>query len=80
MFIHPEQKPNEVFFTNCSTVQFDEMVYTTKRTGTVAYDGEGFVLNIINWFPVFIEQEELNNSKINIKEARKIFRYQHEKV
>ena len=80
MFIHPEQKPNETFFTNCNAVQFDEISYGTKRMGKAAYDGEGLVLNITNWLPVFIEEQELNSSKVNIKEARRIFRYQHEKV
>lgn len=80
MFIHPEQKSNELFFTNCNIIQFNKISYKTKRMGHTAYDGEGRPLDTANWFPVFVDENELKSSKIGLSQARKEFRFQYEKI
>lgn len=80
MFIHPEQKSNELFFTNCNIIQFNKINYKSKRMGQIAYDGEGRQLDSANWFPVFVEENELKSSKVSLNQARKNFKYQYEKV
>jgi hypothetical protein len=76
MFIHPEKRNNEIFFTNSSMTRFDALEFKTKRIGENAYDGDGNMLDIKDWFPVFIESEELKDNNIDLFEIRKKFRYE----
>ena len=73
-FNHPEIQTGEVFFTNANARQFKLMRWTTKRKGSVAYDGEGNKLGHTNWFPIFLGQAELENVKADIQAERKTWR------
>jgi len=73
-FVHPETLENEIFFTNCNADQFVSMKWTTKRKGQVAYNGDGVRLDITNWFPVFINQDELKIGQKDLSLIRKEFR------
>lgn len=66
---HPEQKPDEVFETNCSVDQFGRTPYRTKRAGKVAYDVHG--REISRDIPVFIEKAEWEA----VREMRKDGKY-----
>lgn len=69
-FIHPELKDGEVFFTNSSLSDFQEMAFKTKRMGKVAFDGKGNQLNHEDWYPVFIKIEELELSEKTLSQTR----------
>ena len=73
-FIHPEIQSGEIFFTNSSQVKFEKIQFSTKRRGKVAYDGRGNLTSNINWFPVFIQEEELKNKNLDLREIRRAFR------
>ncbi len=73
-FIHPEQRLNEVFFTNSDFKKFNDMKWTTRRMGKVAYDGNGNVLGVPNWFPIFVDVKELKSSGKTLSEIRREFR------
>ncbi|KKT79299.1 MAG: hypothetical protein UW75_C0018G0004 [Parcubacteria group bacterium GW2011_GWF2_44_8] len=58
---HPEQKPGEVWLTNCDGDEpddFDCIGYQTKRAGQRAYDKDGKVVS--RCFPVFVSTAEYN--------------------
>lgn len=69
-FIHPELKDGEVFFTNSSLSDFQEMAFKTKRMGKAAFDGKGNQLNHEDWYPVFIKIEELELSEKTLLQTR----------
>lgn len=57
---HPERRKGEVFLTNCRNwgdyeVYRQSCTYTSMRTGDVAYDARG---EIIEGFPVFVLEKE----------------------
>ena len=60
-FMHPECRNSELFFTNADSVTYDLIPFRTKRKGNDAYDGMGNKLKVTDWFPVFIEREELES-------------------
>lgn len=72
-FVHPEKQTTEVFLTNSDESHFGKIKFKSKRKGKVAYDGKGNKLNITDWFPVFIEEEELNAVEVDLKIVRKEF-------
>lgn len=74
-FIHPELQQDEVFFTNASSKQFTELRFTTKRQGKIAYDGEGNKLTASDWFPIFLNRNEL--VKKTLPKLRTEFRKGH---
>ncbi len=74
IFIHPERLENEIFFTNCSLWQFENIKFNSKRKGDIAYDGNGEKLNLDDWFPVFIKVSELIATNKTLVEARNLFR------
>jgi len=77
MFIHPEIQKREVFFTNTDSKGFDHMTWKTKRKGCTAYDGNGKRTGEKNWFPVFLDERELEINGKELSLARKEFRVEH---
>ncbi len=77
-FIHPELQKGEVFFTNSNYKGFEKMKWTSKRKGSKAYDGEGRLLHDTNWFPVFIQTNELEKHKLDLKTMRRQWIVKHE--
>jgi hypothetical protein len=71
---HPEELLDEVFFTNATAAQFDAIAMKTKRRGTQAYDGKGRVINVLNWYPVFVQRGELEQLKTPLADLRKAWR------
>lgn len=74
MHIHPETQEGEVFLTNMNDRQFDMCDCISKRKGGIAYDGEGQKLYFKNWFPVFIQQRELAEQWVDLREFRTVLR------
>lgn len=74
VFLHPETKQNEVFFTNCSPTGFEQMEFMTKRKGIHAYDGNGTLLKTPEWFPVFLENNEVLASGRSLLDLRRAFK------
>ena len=70
-FKHPELLDNEVFFTNSSLSDFQEMAFKTKRMGKVAFDGKGNQLNHEDWYPVFINNLEMKYSGYTLQDVRR---------
>ncbi len=70
IFTHPEQHQIELFLTNATKEQFDEIDFFTKRKGKVSYDGNGNALSIDNWYPVFVNKNELAQSRKLLNEIR----------
>ena len=65
---HPEQKPGEVWLTNCNGDEpddFDCIGYQTKRAGQRAYDKDGKVVS--RCFPVFVSTAEYNKVMDGVK-------------
>jgi hypothetical protein len=74
-FIHPDLAEGEVFFTNSNAVGFESISLISKRKGSIPYDGQGNVLAPSKeWFPVFLKQEELNESLLSLGKLRRRFR------
>lgn len=80
IFIHPEARIGEIFFSNCDSRAFSLLEFNTKRLGTIAYDGNGNKSHKDNWFPVFISIRELRSMDSNLKILRNKFREQIETV
>jgi len=74
IFTHPELQKGEVFFSNMSTQDFENLLYQSKRRGMTAYNGEGSRQTSEDWFPVFVAREELEISNLNLVDARREFR------
>ena len=72
-FIHPEIKEGEVLLRNLKRKQCELLIFTTKRMGKYAYDGRGNRLFAADWYPVFIEESELQATKQTLREWRKEF-------
>ena len=53
---HPEIKQGEIFLTNSTLEDYNNIGWKTKRRGIVAYDINGNVIKGL--FPVFILREE----------------------
>lgn len=70
-FSHPELRDSEVLFLNSNKVNFDNLKFETKRNGSVAYDGVGNKLDHDNWFPVFLQEEEVLSSGKTLLELRR---------
>ncbi len=70
-FTHPELQKGEVFFTNADLSQFNALEFKSKRMGKVAYDGNGNMQNHENWFPVFINNTEVETSGFSLMELRR---------
>lgn len=70
-FTHPELHESEVFFTNADLSQFNALEFKSKRMGKVAYDGNGNMQNHENWFPVFLNKKEVENSGLSLMELRR---------
>lgn len=73
-FIHPEIREGEVFFTASTLKDFKNMPWKTKRKGTASYDGDGNLLSVKDWFPVFIHTKELEDTGSNLIIIRRKFR------
>lgn len=60
---HPELQEGEVFLTNAAPIDWDKIVYESKRKGDIAYMINGTPLkegNPVSWhFPVFVKRDEL---------------------
>lgn len=69
-FIHPELHENEIFFANTDWNGFRKMRWQTKRKGLVAYDGKGTKLSHADWFPVFLDPDELEKAQVSLAIAR----------
>ena len=69
-FRHPEALAGEVFFTNAHQSDFRKMQFKTKRIGSNSYDGVGNKLTVDDWFPVFINKQELKVAGKSLKELR----------
>ncbi len=76
-FIHPEAEEGEIFLTNSNERLFNDMLWRTKRKGSVALDGNGLMTDDADWFPVFISKLELRNSGKDIGEIRRNLRKKH---
>lgn len=70
-FTHPELHESEVFFTNADLSQFNAMEFKSKRLGKVAYDGKGNIQHVENWFPVFLNNREVDASGFSLMELRR---------
>lgn len=77
-FKHPETKKGEVFFSNSDSNSYGLLGYKTKRIGQQAYDGEGRELQSYNWYPVFVQEEEILKSPKTLQEQRRAFRDKYE--
>lgn len=73
-FIHPELHENEIFFANTDWDGFRKMRWQTKRKGVVAYDGKGNKLSHADWFPVFLDPDELEKGRVSLAIARQQWR------
>ena len=71
IFVHPELTKGEVLFTNAEFSQFEKMNFKTKRLGKIAYDGNGNQLNHEDWFPVFLNNAEVETSELSLMELRR---------
>jgi hypothetical protein len=78
-FLHPELSRGEVFFSNADAEGFGTMKFQTKRMGSRAYDGKGNPLSPVNWFPVFLQAEELSRQNTSLPDCRKRFRRERSK-
>ena len=57
---HPEKLPGEVFLTNADSDTLDYHIgWKTKRKGKTAYDIYNKPLNYHDFFPVFVQRNEL---------------------
>lgn len=70
-FTHPELQKGEVFFTNAEPSQFNFMNFKSKRIGKVAHDGNGNIQEHEDWFPVFLNKKEVENSGLSLMELRR---------
>ncbi len=70
-FTHPELQKGEVFFTNADLSQFNALEFKSKRIGKVAYDGKGNIQENEDWFPVFLNNKEVQTSGFFLMELRK---------
>lgn len=73
-FIHPEKKEDEIFVTNATLKTFAQMGWRSKRKGLVAYDGVGVMLNVGNWFPIFVKKKELQSCPSSLEKIRHLYR------
>ena len=55
-FCHPETRTGEIWVTNVPFLQFDALVFKTKRKGVHAYDIRS--MEIAHHVPVFISLDE----------------------
>lgn len=72
--MHPETQQGEVFFTNTDSESFGTMNFQSKRKGNAAYDGEGRPTSSDNWFPVFVQQFELEKQNLDLVSLRREWR------
>ncbi len=77
-FVHPETKKGEVFFSNSDSNSYQLLPYKTKRIGVNAYDTVGKDLQSYNWYPVFVQLEEIQKSPKTLAEQRQAFRDKYE--
>tara|TARA_R110000850_G_scaffold277120_1_gene423040 strand:- start:20143 stop:20385 length:243 start_codon:yes stop_codon:yes gene_type:complete len=69
-FKHPECLNGEVFLSNMSLENYQNLEFQTKRKGNIPYDGIGDELSYENWYPIFIEQQELDSLNRSLQEVR----------
>ena len=68
---HPEVCPGEMFVSNMNSEQFSAFAWSSKRTGAIAFDGEGTQLSFPDWFPVFIRSVELSERGVSLMDLRR---------
>jgi len=71
---HHEIQEAEEFLSNMNDEQFRKLDWKSKRAGQSAYDGEGRRLTHANWFPVFIQKEELQAKQTDLTDLRRSLR------
>ena len=64
-YIHPEIKDGEAFLMNATISDYDNIRWTTKRKGTIAYDINNKIIK--KMFPVFVKKQELINGGIKVE-------------
>ena len=72
--LHPELRQGEVFLTNANPQTYSIIKWNSKRKGRQPYDGEGNPINASAWFPVFIQERELEKSGTTLSETRCLHR------
>lgn len=60
---HPELREGEIFLTNADEEDFNKCGYITKRKGEKAFDMKGNLMEIANYFPIFVNKEEYKEYK-----------------
>lgn len=73
-WVHPEQGNGEVFFTNATASEFEQIPFASKRMGDLAYDGVGNRLTRPDWRSVFLATTELGAGSDGLREARRMHR------
>ena len=63
---HPELQDGEIWLTNATREQLDDIGWRTKRMGKQAYDRQGHPIWDGETYPVFVQKTELDEAGVSI--------------